>query len=60
MPDDVDMVMHGQVVPEDAYSIEVADRDRLVEMVQVLSSFGSLMSDPEFDRQSQSLSQDWL
>ena len=35
LPDDADMVMHGQVVPEDAYDTEVAGRDRLVEIVQV-------------------------
>ena len=45
LPDDADMVMHGQVVPEDAYGTEVADRDRLAEIVQVSSAFGSLMSD---------------
>ena len=45
LPDDGDMVMHGQVVPEDADGTEVADRDRLVEIVQVSSAFGSLMSD---------------
>ena len=42
---DADMVMHGQVVLEDAYSTEVADRDRLAEIVQVSSAFGSLMHD---------------
>ena len=45
LPDDADMVMHGQVVPEDAYGTEVVDRDRLAEIVQVSSAFGSLMSD---------------
>ena len=45
LPDDADMVMHGQVVPEDAYGTEVADRDRLAHIVHVSSAFGSLMSD---------------
>ena len=45
LPDDADMVMHGQVVREHAYGIEVADRDRLAYVVQAsLASFGSLMS----------------
>ncbi|MCO5564375.1 hypothetical protein L7F22_018035 [Adiantum nelumboides] len=44
--DDVDMVMHSQVVlDEDAHGTDVADRDRLVHIVYVLSAFGSLMSD---------------
>ena len=33
------------MVPEDAYGTEVADRDRLDEIVQVSSAFWSLMSD---------------
>lgn len=41
---DADMVMHGQVVLEDAYSIEVAESDRLAEIIQVSLAFGSLMS----------------
>ena len=45
LPDDADMVMHGQVVPEDAYGTEVADKDRLAHIVHVSSAFGSLMSD---------------
>ena len=42
MPD-VDTVMHGQVVPEDADSAEVVDRDRLAEIARVSTSFGVLM-----------------
>ena len=42
---DADMVMHGQVVPEDAFGAELADRDRLAQIAHVLSAFGSLMYD---------------
>ncbi|MCO5562310.1 hypothetical protein L7F22_015936 [Adiantum nelumboides] len=46
LPNDDDMVMHSQVVPdEDAYGTEVADKDRLAHIVHVLSTFRSLMSD---------------
>ncbi len=45
LPGGADMLMHGQVVPEDAYGAEVADRVRLAEIVQVSSAFGSLMYD---------------
>ena len=45
LPNDADTVMHGLVVPEDAYGTEVADRDRLAHIVHVSSAFGSLMSD---------------
>ena len=40
---DVDTVMHGQVVPEDADSVEILDRDRLTEIARVSSAFGALM-----------------
>ena len=42
---DADTVMHGQVVPEDAYGVEVADRDELAEIARVSLAFGSLMYD---------------
>ena len=45
LPDDADMVMHGQVLPEDAYGTKFVIRDRLAQIVQVSSAFGSLMSD---------------